>query len=210
MKKIIKAREVQRKSTRKKEEEVFLPDFERNLFTFDVGSERLGKWLQFSQLKHEIVALNRTVFGKYGSLLEDHEKRLQQMELRLVRPHAEEFTTDIFSNVVSETLLLKKHYNEIHKRLESFVKIKDLLSECIAKMTKVDIYRRRSLIIIFDAIKHAYSEDLSEKQVEILAGLIMVVTAPSAINKDQFRNIYRSLIVCGFRILPEPKNVVSK
>lgn len=189
---------------REKESAYFLFDFDdkKNLFA--------SRWSQWEKIILDVKGLNKTVYGEYGLMLEALEKRVKRLEspsssnLRIVRPHAGEIPTKLFNKVVSKVEELQKHYNNIRLRLDIFVSIKDLLSECIARIGSTNNYRRKAFIVIFDAIKHAYAEDLTDMQVETLADTIKPTTATEPLNKDQFRNIYRSLLKGGFRILPEP------
>jgi hypothetical protein len=94
------------------------------------------------------------------------------------------------------------------ERLWSLVKTKELLHSLVNNTSKTDIYRRRALIAMHDAIKHAYAEDLSIEQVSTISSVTKDILSLEKITRDDYRSLSKKIRKCGLRILPEPKAVL--
>lgn len=151
-----------------------------------------------------------------GQEISDLRHRVKNIEvggkrenyLRVVRPHIEAVreSTDgdlLFDQLQQSIKKLLFNFKNLSLRLDNFVDLKNVLANLNEEARSWDnIYLLRSIVVFYDSVKHAYAEDLTEKQGEVIkeAGDIVI---SKVVDRNKFKEIYKKLRTSGFQIIPE-------
>lgn len=148
--------------------------------------------------------------GKYDDVLKKYEEIKFENGVKLTTYNGCIFETikEIFHEITLELEQLKINYNNPSQLIQE---IEDLLAKCILtlKKNKDKEYLRKSLVIVYDAIRHTNSKDLSEEQVEtiykVIHEIIRIATTNGSFELKIRREFSKLLLQCNLRILPEPR-----
>jgi len=180
--------------------------FNQNPFGFLKEEDILNKQIFWNDQR--VIA--QSVFQQH---IKSYDQRMRQMEteinlLKTTRPRIEESNNTkeiLFEELRKSIENLSLNFKDMGLRLNNFIDLKNVLSNLNKEARKWDnVYLLRSIVVFYDSIKHAYAEELTKKQCDVIKQVGDVITNES-IDRNRFREIYRKLLNTGFQIIPEPK-----
>lgn len=155
------------------------------------------------------------LFGQEISSLRARVSNLEEVEkkrdsLKITRPHVEPVVDDkevLFKQLHENINRLLSDFEDLVERLNSFMELKATLADLNKGARKWgNVYLLRSIVVFYASIRHAYSEDIDEKQRDAIKEVGDTI-AGETIDRNKYREIYKKLRSVGFRIIPEPSPV---
>ncbi len=154
--------------------------------------------------------LDQILFNERINKLEKDVSNIKRGgHLKTINPRVEEIDgkkEDLFEQLNTSVDSLLSNFNNLNSRLSDFIGLKEVLANLNKEARKWNnVYLLRTIVVLYDSIKHALAEELNKQQVELIKQVTTDIESKK-MAKDQFRAIYKKLIDVGFQIIPEPSN----